>query len=192
MFRTLTALSLHTSAAKARACPPSEEELCALCRSQIYPYALRCLGHRQDAEDATVETLVAALQNRDQFKGQVEPRLWLLGIARRKIADVMRRRSRHHAISIEEEDEVWALPSLSAHDPEAAVLQGEALAQLRSLVNDLPSLQREALLLQVVEELSIAQIACLLGRSESAINSLLGRARDTLRKRGAKYFGGAE
>lgn len=170
----------------------TEEEWGELCRSQIFPYALRCLGNRQDAEDVAVETHHAALRGRAKFRGDVEPRLWLLGIARRKIADALRRRSRHLTDSLDDDADVWLLPANAADNPEVVALRAEALSQLRQLVGGLPPLQREALLLQVVEGFSVAEVARIMNRSESAANSLLGRARDTLRKRGAKYFGGDE
>ncbi len=190
MFRAISAglcQQESKSLAQSRARPPCEDELSALCRSQIFPYALRCLGQAQDAEDVAVETLAAALASLHKFRGQTEPRLWLLGIARRKIADAQRRRSRHRTEPIEDA-ELWALPSNPSHEPEAAALRAEEMSQLRALVLQLPELQREALLLQAVEGLSIGEIARVMNRSESATNSLLGRARDTIRKRGAPYF----
>jgi RNA polymerase sigma-70 factor (ECF subfamily) len=179
-------------AASSASLPLSEDEWAALCRSQIYPYALRCLGQAQDAEDVAVETYAAALQGSAKFRGDVEPRLWLLGIARRKVADVLRRRSRQGQVSHSGDEELWEVPTDASNEPEVAVLRAEALSELRRLVWDLPALQREALLLQVVEGLSIAEIAQVLGRSPSATNSLLGRARETIRQRGEKYFGGDE
>ncbi len=187
-------LSRQHEARDAPACAllPSEEEWDALCRTQVFPYALCRLGQVQDAEDVTVETLEAALRNCARFSGAVEPRLWLLGIARRKIADAQRRRSRgiQPDASPEAQAEMWEVPMLAHDEPEATALRAEVGRELRALVWELPEPQREALLLQAVEGLSIAQIALVMNRSQSSANSLLGRARETLRRRGAEYFGG--
>jgi DNA-directed RNA polymerase specialized sigma24 family protein len=64
----------------------------------------------------------------------------------------------------------------------------EASAEIRRLVLALPELQREALLLQLAEELSQAEIAQTLGKSVTAVNGLLARARQNIRQRGAAYF----
>jgi RNA polymerase sigma factor (sigma-70 family) len=83
--------------------------------------------------------------------------------------------------------------SAAAEDPEAALERAEEQRVVRELVEQLNEDQREALLLQYVEGLSIAEIAAVMGRSPAAANSLLQRARAALFRRGQAYFlGGNE
>ena len=159
---------------------PSQELLESLCRRDIYRYALRRLDNPQDAEDAAGEVFVAALESRPP-RG-VEPRLWLLGIARRKVADQLRRRMRRPETGLSDAH------LASTPGPEDDALQAEANRRMRQLVLALPDAQREALLLQAADGLAIAEIAAVMGRSPSSVNSLLGRARETLRRTGASYF----
>src|SRR5713101_6140761 len=63
------------------------------------------------------------------------------------------------------------------HLPEEVIQHEESQRVMRQLIADLPAMQREALLLQVVDELPIKEIAEVMGRSLEAINSLLQRAR---------------
>ena len=56
--------------------------------------------------------------------------------------------------------------------PEEAVQHEEARQEMRKLLAGLPEAQREALLLRCVEELSLAEIARVLGRSENAVKTL--------------------
>ena len=77
---------------------------------------------------------------------------------------------------------------VSADDPESDALRAEAVEKIRELLLTLPDMQREALLLQYAEELSIAEIATVMGKSPSAVNSLLGRAREAIRLGGGHYF----
>jgi RNA polymerase sigma factor (sigma-70 family) len=76
----------------------------------------------------------------------------------------------------------------AAEGPETAYERAEAGWEIRRLVDQLNPNQREALLLQYVEELSIAEIAVVMGRSAMAVNSLLQRARATLLRLGRSYF----
>lgn len=181
----LPTLHLPWNLARQVAVIPDPDTLARLCHADIYRYALRRTGHVQDAEDVAADTFAAALDALPSFKGDTEPRLWLLGIARRKLADHARRHHRRpeHSLSA-----VQDLPD-SDNGPEGAVLSTEALEAMRRLVLTLPDAQCEALLLQAAEGLSVAEIAVVMKRSPSAVNSLLGRARATLRERGASYFG---
>jgi RNA polymerase sigma-70 factor (ECF subfamily) len=165
--------------------PPDPGELRALCEGEVLRYAWRRVGQRQDAEDIAVETFAAALAALPGYRGTVAPRPWLLGIARRKVADTLRRRTRRAETSLPETME-------SDDSPEDDALRAEAIATIRGLVDTLPELQRDALLLQTLEDLSIPEIAQVLGKSVSATNSLLGRARQTLKQRGGAYFSEGE
>lgn len=57
----------------------------------LYRYARAKVGRREVAEDLVQETLLAALQSLDRYRGDSLPRTWLLAILRRKIADLYRR-----------------------------------------------------------------------------------------------------
>ena len=72
--------------------------------------------------------------------------------------------------------------------PEKVALRHEAQEVMRQLLSSLPELQREALLLQVEQNLSIREIAKVLGRTEAATNSLLQRGRASIFREGQQYF----
>ncbi len=72
--------------------------------------------------------------------------------------------------------------------PEADVLTKEAAKELDELLDTLPTLQREALLLKYVDELSLVEIGKTLNKSPNAVGQLLHRARQTMRERGSRYF----
>ncbi|WP_234988125.1 RNA polymerase sigma factor [Demequina sp. NBRC 110056] len=61
----------------------------------VYSMAVRALGDTADAEDVTQQTFVSAWRSREGFdpdKGEL--RGWVVGIARRRIADALEARSR--------------------------------------------------------------------------------------------------
>lgn len=146
--------------------------------ADVFAYCSRRLLRREDAEDATAETFQAALTHLHRLKTQ-DPRLWLFGIARRKVADALRRNRRRRETPLPDD-----LPAAQASGMEGDEAQGE----IRRLVMGLPGDQREALLLQYLEELDHKQIAVVMGRSPAAVNSLLQRARARVLRDGRAYF----
>jgi len=162
----------------------------------VFAYVLCRVSNRAEAEDVTAEVFAAALTVLPKFRGEASHYAWLLGIARRKIADSARRRHRRRERLDTEltDEEREALSLLMASDfgqlPEEVVQHQEARQVMRKLIAGLPDAQREALLLQVVHDLSIREIAQVIGRSEAAANSLLQRARAAIFRHGKSYFAG--
>jgi RNA polymerase sigma-70 factor (ECF subfamily) len=148
--------------------------------SEVFAYVSRRLPTSEDAEDAAAETFQAAFLSLSRLRGQ-DPRLWLLGIARRKVADSLRKRSRRRESALS--DQIAAVST-----PHSATEQEEAARAIRRIVMALPEDQREALLLRHLEGLSQAEIAVVLGRSPAAVNSLLQRARARAFREGKDYF----
>lgn len=169
--------------------------------TDIYRYVSRRLPSREEAEDATAEVFAAALVSWPQFRGEVSPYLWLLGIARRKVADALRRRRWRELLSVDmwlrrgvEDDTSSDMETLlertpaTTQSPEESTLRHERYQTLRRLVFSLKEEQREALLLHYVDGLSLNEVGIVLGKSPTAVSSLLQRARATVRQRGATYF----
>lgn len=170
--------------------PVSAVALQARYREVLWRYAAARLGSTPEAEDAVAETFAAAFARIDRCPcppPSVEPdhdpvRAWLFAIARSKVMDCLRRSKRHAAAPLYE-SLVDTTPS-----PEAQTLTQEAAQALDALLDTLPTLQREALLLKYVDELSLVEIGLALGKSPNAVGQLLHRARLSLRERGSTYF----
>ncbi|MFT3853282.1 MAG: sigma-70 region 4 domain-containing protein [Ilumatobacteraceae bacterium] len=64
----------------------------------------------------------------------------------------------------------------------------EPVGPLVSSLADLPDTQRVAMVLMYVDDLSVAEIAAVFGRSEHAVESLLARGRAALRAKGRGAF----
>ena len=108
-------------------------------------------------------------------------RVWLVRIAWNLALDRKRR------IRPEQMDEVFAR-SLVASDTPADRALGEAqgLQAVLTEMERLPKVKRHVLLLSAADEMSTAEIAAVLGKSESAVRALLFRARTRLRERLAR------
>ena len=147
--------------------------------ARVYSYAYYELGDHHAAEDATEATFVSALTNLQRFEERARPsdgegastfRVWLFQIARNEVAGERRRARRRPVEPIGETVVVDPL------DVEAtAVRRDEARAAWQAL-GRLPGERRQAMVLRFVDELSTAEIAGVLGRSEGAVRVLIHRA----------------
>jgi RNA polymerase sigma-70 factor, ECF subfamily len=155
---------------------------------RVFAYVHRHCPRREDAEDLTAEVYVAAVASIDRFRGEASVITWLIAIARRKLVDAARRRARRPELleadlPIAPADVAAAAGAGEREDPEAELERRDTAEHLRRQVMALPEAQRDALLLRCVDQLSLAEIGRVLGRTENAVKGLLQRAKSTLLER---------
>jgi len=146
--------------------------------SLLFRVAHSVLRSRAEAEDVVQDVFVRVLEHRRSLTAIRDMRVWLVRVAWNLAIDRRRR------IRPEQFDEGFA-ESLVGRDQPADEALDEA-RRLRSVLREmerLPGAERDVLLLSVVEELGTAEMAEVLGRSESAVRALLFRARTRLRER---------
>jgi RNA polymerase sigma-70 factor (ECF subfamily) len=136
----------------------------------VFRFLSRRIASREDAQDLAAESFAAAVTSRQPR--HVPQRAWLYGIARRKLADAFRKRR----LTVRLDDTLV--------DP----ANFEAAIQIRQLIEKLPPDQREALLLQALEDLSIEEIAHVMHRSRASVKALLQRAKERLRNESQNEF----
>jgi RNA polymerase sigma factor (sigma-70 family) len=146
-------------------------------------------GNRAVAEEIHQETWLSALASIDTFqpeRGDFRP--WMFGIARRQVALHYRKQT----------PRAWTraasrLPAITADRPstilpEDVLVCVERNAAVRAALAELGAEARAALLGKYVEGRSTHELAEQLGRSAKAVESLLTRARATLRELLRFYF----
>jgi len=154
----------------------------------VYRLALGITGSTQDAEDVVQETFLRVLQNLDRFSpAKASFRTWLLTIARNQsinaYSSLKRRASRFFSRSRSEEQDHYADDNSSdpvQQDAETMLLQKQEYFLVEQASKDLPERQRTSLHLKAVENLRYAEIAQIMNTSESSVESLIFRARQTL------------
>lgn len=131
---------------------------------------------RQDAEDALQDALLAAYRGAGAFRGAASVRTWLLTIGRHAAWRASRRVPEEPLT----EDPTWDLGCAAgwgAEDPEAAAIAAQDRARLAAALDGLAPGEREVLVLRDLEELSVDEVAAVLGLSLAAAKSRLHRAR---------------
>ena len=144
----------------------------------LFRVAHSVLRSRAEAEDVVQDVFVRVLEHRNALTGVREMRVWLVRIAWNLALDRRRR------VKPEQFDEGFA-DGLVARDLPADEALEEA-RRMRTVLREmerLPKMERQVLLLSAVEELGTAEMAEVLGRSESAVRALMFRARTRLRER---------
>jgi RNA polymerase sigma-70 factor (ECF subfamily) len=152
--------------------------------AQVYNLAYYELGNHHDAEDATERTFVAALTALPRFEERARPaagdgastfRVWLFRIARNVVANRRRELRRHPEAPLEA-----AAAVTDPLDIEGGLARRSEADAAWAAVARLPADRRRAIVLRFVDEMTTAEIAGVLGRSEGAVRVLLHRALRTV------------
>jgi RNA polymerase sigma-70 factor (ECF subfamily) len=174
-------MAIHTDASKrfSVATPEGVIEFFRHVSSDVHRYVSRLTGgDRQLTEDIVQDAFFSLVrQSRNGLLFEVEPG-WIMTTARNRFIDHVRSRDREHRRLDAYQYTIGDGAAGGWRDSEADVLSA---SRARSLLAALPEQERWALSLQVVDELSVAEVARLLGRSVEATTSLLARARRRLR-----------
>jgi len=149
---------------------------------RVYRYHLARTGNVVDAQDLTTQTFMAALEGIGGYRATGSFVAWLLGIARRKIAQHYRSRKRQTAL-----ETVQAL-SDPASPPEAMAGQRIQLEQVSQALRNLKPERAEALVLCICSDLTAAEAGRVMGKSAAAVKMLVWRGLRELRQRTAFTF----
>ncbi len=152
--------------------------------ARVWRYLRACTADDGDASDLAQQTFLQAFQALPNYRGSGTFIGWLLRIARNLVLSRHPNRSaasnRAPALSLEE------LPELAAHsgvNPEGAYLRREALERLTALVATLTTAQRDLLSLRFAADLTIPQIAALIGKKPEAVKKQMQRLLHALKER---------
>ncbi len=162
-------------------------ELMARFGDKIFTFSLKFCGNREDAEDLAQETFLQAFRKWNQFEGRSNPASWLYTIAARGCQRMRRKRAGEPdwLRSLDEQ-----LPSgltmasrLPSGDdgPLDEELRREAARVVDRALARLPEDYRLPLVLKEIAELSLREIAGILGVKEATVKTRVHRGRLALR-----------
>jgi RNA polymerase sigma factor (sigma-70 family) len=138
---------------------------------EIYRYILRDVGNRADAEEVTQNAFLDAYRALGRGHAPEKPRAWLFGIAKNATRRRYRTLSRRpHEVELDDE-----------FTESVAEEERPQLEELRDAVGSLRPAHQEVLFLREIEGLSYVEIANRMDLSQAAVETLLFRARRSLR-----------
>lgn len=131
-----------------------------------------------DPDDVTSEVFLCVFRDLDRFSGdETDFRAWVFTIAHRRVLDAWRKSSRR--------------PAQTPLDPEVDVAGGHVeddamanlgIADVEAVLEPLTPEQRDVVLLHVLADLPLEQVAAVMGRSVGAVRALQHRALNALRR----------
>jgi RNA polymerase sigma-70 factor (ECF subfamily) len=156
---------------------------------RIFGLAYRMMGNADEALDVTQDAFISAYQNLHKLTPQCNPggseaiylSAWLHRIAANKCIDALRQRKRRAGVDWDTFVATAPVSTDSDRYPESYTIDREREAEIQRVLDQMSPNYRAALLMHEYQGLSVREVAQALGRTESAVKSLLFRAREQFR-----------
>lgn len=150
------------------------EEAVATYSNMLYKICIVMLCNEQDSQDAIQETFCRYLEKSPDFTDSEHEKAWLIQVAANICRDMLRFRSRHPMVSIDE------------------ITDSYATADDRNILTELlelPVKHRTVIYLHYVEGYQVREVASILKISEHAVKKRLQRGREQLRLSWKEAYG---
>ena len=151
----------------------SFEELARRYKRRLFVYLRPRLGSDEDAEDMVQDTFLKLYRNIGGYDPAYRFSTWLYTSASRLAIDAFRRRAAERVAKVAETD-------IDVPDPSAGPESGSGAAEIWEAARALGGDRFRVLWLRYGEDLSVEEIAAVLGRTRLAVRVLLHRARTSL------------
>jgi len=139
---------------------------------RIYNYIYYRTGNQHEAEDLTARVFFRALGHIGTYRNIGVPfSAWLYRIAHNLVANWYRDHNRRYEVPLED---YVGLPQQVSH-PEVELLSHQEEEGLLKVIRKLPPDRQQLVILKFVDNMSNAEIALIMGRSEGAVKSLYHR-----------------
>ncbi len=155
-------------------------------QDKVYNTALGIVQNAEDAEDVAQEVFIQVYRSIHSFKGEAKLSTWLYRIATTRALDLLRnRKSKKRAGIIQRlfgdgNEPIFEIPDF--HHPGVALDRKENAAKLFRAISQLPENQKIAFTLHKLEDLSYQEVSEVMSTSVPAVESLLHRAKQNLKK----------
>jgi RNA polymerase sigma-70 factor (ECF subfamily) len=166
---------------------PAFKELVQQYQDRVFNTSLGLLQQHADAEDIAQEVFIQVYRSIANFKAESKLSTWIYRITVTKCLDLQRSKKRKKRFGFI--TNLFGAGNTPLYEPENFDHPGVQLDRkeeagiLFKLVNQLPENQCTAFILNKVEELSYREIAAIMKVTEPAVDALLQRAKQNLRKK---------
>ncbi len=155
-------------------------------QDMVFNTALGIVQNVEDAEDVAQEVFIKVFRSIDTFKGESKLSTWIYRITTSCALDLVRgKKSKKRFAFLQRlfgdgNEPLHEVPDF--YHPGVAMDQKENAARLFKAINKLPESQKIAFTLHKLESLSYQEIGEVMQTSVSAVESLMHRAKQNLRK----------
>lgn len=155
-------------------------------RDMVYNVCLNYLQNREEAEDTMQEVYVTIYKTIKDFKEESSLKTYIYRITINKCLDTIRKKKAKRRFAIfsaydEEQQPDFNHPGIIRENKERAEI-------LYGFLNKLPSSQKTALILCETESMTYKEISAIMETTTGAVESLIFRAKENLRKMLTKYY----
>jgi RNA polymerase sigma-70 factor, ECF subfamily len=143
--------------------------------ARVYAFLMQRLGNAADAAEVLNEVMLEVWRGARHFAGRAKVTTWLLGIAQNRSIDLLRRRGRRAAESLD-----FDVVDDSPDPGPAAVANAQNGEYIRRCMEGLPEAQRQVVHLTFFEDLPYGEIAEILTIPEGTVKTRMFHARKAL------------
>jgi RNA polymerase sigma-70 factor (ECF subfamily) len=154
-------------------------ELMNLYYNSLFSLAFRILKNRQECEDMIQETFIRVLLHIDKYNENKKFTTWIHQITKNLCLDLLRRRKSHPNTALDTDYTTLH----STKSPEDECLEKEQAEEIRSLLENLRTMDKEIMFKKYHLEMSLTEISQLTKLPVGTIKSRLSRARQLLKKK---------
>ncbi len=156
-------------------------------KDSLINFIYRFIGNRTDAEDIAQEVFLKIYKSKESYEPKAKFSTWLYTIASHLCVDYLRKRKiktlpLYYPKNSGEEEKIREIADGSQILPDVLFERKQNNETIKTALFSLPDKQRIALTLRVYDDKSYEEIAKIIGCSVSAVESLLFRARQKLKK----------
>lgn len=155
-------------------------------QDMVFNTAIGIVQNAQDAEDVAQEVFIRIFRSINSFKGESKLSTWIYRITTSCALDLIRSRKSKKRFAFlqrlfgENNEPVYEVPDFN--HPGVVMDQKENAAKLFKAIDQLPENQKVAFTLHKLEDLSYQEISEVMQTSVSAVESLMHRAKQNLKK----------
>jgi RNA polymerase sigma-70 factor (ECF subfamily) len=168
------------------------DRLVRLHRTRLIKIAFRYCRSSDLAEDAVQAGLLKAWVGLPTFRRDAKLSTWLTAIVINEVLQILRKQKRRTMIGLTAVAENYVFDPDTKHSlapsPEVRLLWQERDAHIRAALQKLPEHLRKILILNLVHEIPIKEVADMLGISKASAKTRVYRGRQELRRRCEKMI----
>jgi RNA polymerase sigma-70 factor (ECF subfamily) len=151
-------------------------------RTELYNFAFRLTGTREEAEDLLQESYFKAFKYFHQLREETKFKEWIFQITANQFKNFLRRKKKENTFYHDDQEQVFSEPEKVYRNPDELYLQNDRTNVVRTALEMVSPKMRSVLVLFEIEGYSIEEVSETLGISRGTVKSRLHYARRKLKE----------